>query len=164
MEEKPSSSPVDPPKKMKRLTRKQAKLARARVKDPEGTLTEIGLRAGYAGKQQAKRALDTEHVQDQIRRLMDANPKLTNAALTKKLAAGLDATFVKVFQTKDGEIIESDEYEDLPTRHRYLETAAEWKGIAEKRVHVTGDAEAPLSLAAALDILRRAQAVETDKA
>ena len=159
-------SPVQPdqtteppkPKKKKRLTRKQAKLARERVKDPNATLSELGLKAGYTYAQGTKRALELDHVQDRMREIMAAHPDTSMKGLHKKLSEGLNATKIErhAFQ---GSVITENVDIDYGTRHRYLETASEWAGLAEKRVRVSGDEAAPLSLAAALDILKRAQSI-----
>ena len=152
----PDQPPPEKPKKKKRLTRKQAKAARERVKDPDASLSEIAKRSGYADKTNVHTALNKPHVQDRIRDLMDANPNLTEAALAKKLEEGLQAKEIKFF-AHEGEVVDERETVDYAVRHRYLETAADWRGISEKRVKLTMDPPAPMTLEQAQEVLRKAQ-------
>ena len=171
----PDDAITKPPKK-KRLTRKQAALARARVKEPEATLSEIGARAAYAGGPgTVLRELKKAHVQDRIRALMEAHPDTSMQGLHKKLVEGLNATkvdrhvFLKktdVFNHDTQEVEETESLVvhekvdvDYATRHRYLDTASDWVGLGEKRVRIAGDEDAPLPLLKALEILRAAQAL-----
>lgn len=160
-----------PPRR--RLTRKQAKLARARVKDPEATLEELGKQAGYRDRTHAHRELKKEHVQQRIQDLMDAHPATTDAGLLKTLREGLQAQKTEFFQhevitgyvpVKDGRKIVRDskgkpklrpvkelkiiakDCVDHGTRHRYLDTAVELKGHKRKKLDVTSNGNTIKSL------------------
>lgn len=111
---------------MKRLTKKQARIARERVKDPEASQREIGDRVGMTQPHVA-RELAKPHVQARVAELMERRPKLQDSALFKKLEEGLDATETKFFQ-KDGHVLEEKVCVDYPTREKYLGLAFELKG------------------------------------
>lgn len=124
--------PDEAPKKRKKLTRKQERLARAVVKNPESSLNELAADARMAGgTSSAWRALQTPHVKARIRELMDANPALQLPALTKRLEEGLGAREIKFFQ-HEGRVVDERVTVDYGTRHRYLETALELQGATEK--------------------------------
>ena len=121
-----------PGKKQNRRPSKKARLlARARVKNPDATLQELADETGYSGPDTVHRALNSESVKARIRELLEASPKLKVAALTRKLAEGLNATETKFFQ-HEGEVTDEREVVDYGTRHRYLETALELHGAREK--------------------------------
>lgn len=119
------------PDEDKRLTRKQEKAARERVKDPEATLSEIGEKSGYTTPQHVTRELNKPHVQARVRELMDASEKLRVPALLKKLEEGLDANEIKFFADK-GEVISERVTVDYPTRLGYLDRALELQGLKSK--------------------------------
>ena len=122
-----------PGKKQQRgLSRRLNKLARARVKNPDATLKELAAETGYSGAATVCRALNSESVKARIRELLEASPKLRVAALTRKLAEGLDAKEIKFFQ-HEGKVTASRTTVDYGTRHRYLETALELHGAREKQ-------------------------------
>ena len=127
---------------MKRLTRKQAKIARARVRNPDATQVEIGDKVGMTQPHVA-RELAKPHVQERIRQLMDANPRLTEKALTKKLVEGLNAKETKFF-AHEGVVVSTRNTIDYATRHRYLETALRLRGLASSVIEATGKNGAPL--------------------
>ena len=142
-DEQPSSPPPEDakPKKRKKLTRKQAALARARVKDPEATLSELGVKSAYrGGPGTVQRELSKPHVRARIQDLMESHPETSIKGLHKKIVEGLGSTFVKVFKSEDDTIIESKAYDDMPTRHRYLETALELQGLKGKALQIDPDA------------------------
>lgn len=154
------------PKKLKKLTRKQEKLARARVKDPNASLSELAVKAGYGGAtkaasmQTAWHALQTTHVKERIKELMDRSPKLQVPSLLNKLEEGLDASKTDLFPQEvvtgyepmkdvEGNPIKdahgnpkmqpikelriiARETVDYSTRHKYLDTALELRGATEK--------------------------------
>jgi len=154
---------------VKRLTKKQAKLARERVKNPDATLSELSQRSAYHDKATAARELKKPHVQERIKDLMDARPALKDDALLKKLEEGLEAGkteffphevttgFEKVLDAEGKEILDSKgkpklravktleivtrDCIDYPTRHRYLDTALDLKGHKQKKVDVTSNGE-----------------------
>ena len=113
------------------LSKQAAKLARARVQNPDAPLRELAVKTGYRGVDTVCRALNTPAVQARIRALLEASPKLRVTALTRKLAEGLDAKETKFFQY-EGQVIETRDVIDYGTRHRYLETALELHGAREK--------------------------------
>ena len=121
-----------PGKKQQRgLSGRLNKLARARIKRPDATLKELAVETGYSGPDTVCRALNSDAVKARIRELLEASPKLRVAALTRKLAEGLNATETKFFQ-HEGEVTDEREVVDYGTRHRYLETALELHGAREK--------------------------------
>jgi hypothetical protein len=138
-------------KKPRRITRKQAKLARERVKDPEATLPELAQRADYSDKSNVKRALDLPQVQQKVRELLAANPKTDLAALTKKLEEGLEATETRLFADK-GVIMDERELPDYSTRHKYMETAYQLHGAKDKSI-----ADVPQGVAQILNIIIQAR-------
>lgn len=127
---------MDEPKP-KKLTRKQERLARAVVRDPQAPLSEIGRKSGYSGDSNqavagsAWRTLQIPHVKARIRELMELNPKLHLVELTKRLEEGLGAKETKFF-AHEGVVTDKRETVDYGTRHRYLETALELHGATEK--------------------------------
>ena len=122
----------------RRLTRQQQKLARLRVKFPDATLSELGRKADYDNPANVKRALDREHVQQRVRDLMDASPKLRVPSLLKKIEEGLEANVVQYFADK-GKVRDKRVDRDLVTRHRYLDTALHLHGLKEKKIDVTSN-------------------------
>ena len=117
---------------MKRLTTRQERLAKARIKYPRATLKVIGQKVGKSDPAHVHRELAKPHVKAYMKQLMDASPKLRLPAVLKKLEEGLDATEVKLF-SHEGEIIESAPMIDYSTRHKYLETALECHGAKEAK-------------------------------
>lgn len=116
----------------KRLTKKQERLARARVKNPHDTLFAIGKKAGYTGPMSAWRAVNQPHVKARIRELLDESPHLRVPALLDKLEEGLEANETKFF-AHEGRVVSKRTTVDYGTRHRYLETALELHGAKEKQ-------------------------------
>lgn len=115
---------------MKKLTRKQAKLVTARIKDPEATHLEIGLQTGTI-RSNVTRELNKPHVKARIRELMESRPKLQLPSLMKRLEDGLESKRKTYFQDK-GNVVEEREDPDMPTRAKYLDTALELHGAKEK--------------------------------
>ena len=66
---------------------------------------------------------------DYFTKLMDAF--IPDELMAKKTREGLDATVVKIASFK-GEITDVKEFADFPTRARYLEIAAEFKGRVQR--------------------------------
>ncbi len=144
MTEKPSGSP---PKKKKRLTKKQAKLAKAAIKNPEATLDELGDLSEYSGgKTSVARALALPHVQDRMAALMDLHPETTLPGLHDKLLKGMKAKETKFFAF-EGEVQETHEVDDNGTQFRYFEKALDMRGLTEKRIKLSLDNPPPMSLA-----------------
>jgi hypothetical protein len=120
--------------------KKQRKLVKAVVAEPEATLEELGVRAGYQAspKQHAWQAMQNPNVQAAIRELLNANPKTRLEALTKKLEEGLEATETKFFThhedvgrgKKKRSVFKIEEREcvDFSVRKGYLEMAFELHG------------------------------------
>lgn len=140
----------------KRLTKKQAKLVKARIKSPEDSLSELGQKADYDNPANVARALALPHVQDRMRALMDLNPATSLPGLLKKAAQGLEAKVMKI-ASFEGQITDEREYEDMPTQARFLEITAGWQGLDKKTVRLSLDAPPPMTLAQARDIILRAQ-------
>ena len=115
----------------RKLTPKQAKLARELLKNPEATLEELGSIVGYAQPQGVYKALEKPHVQARVKELMDSSPKLQVPALLAKLEEGLDAQEIKFFADK-GEVISERVTVDFPTRLGYLDRALELQGLKQK--------------------------------
>lgn len=156
MTEKPSGSP---PQKKKRLTKKQAKLAKMALKNPEATLDELGELSEYSGgKTSVARALALPHVKDRMRALMDLRPKTSLPGLLTKLEEGLEAKVTKI-ASFEGAITDEREYDDMATRARYLEIASDWQGLSEKTVRLALDAPPPMSLAEARRLVAHSPAV-----
>ena len=110
----------------------QEKIARLRVKHPTDSLTEIGVKAGYASPTNgAWRALNKESVKARIRELMDSRPKLQLPSLMKKLEDGLDADKKQYFAF-NGTVMDERTDPDMPTRAKFLDTALELHGVKEK--------------------------------
>lgn len=156
MTEKPSGSPDAPtPKKKKRLTKKQAKLARAAVRNPDDSLSELGEKTGYSDPAKVHRALALPHVQDRMQALMDLHPATSMEGLHKKLVKGLEAKETKFFAF-EGSVVDEKTVDDNGTQFRYFEKAAEMRGLLEKRVRLTVDPPPPMSLAEARRLLEQA--------
>ena len=87
---------------------------------------EAALAAGYseATASQALAKIERPN-QEYFERLMDRF--IPDELLAQKVREGLDATVVKT-ATFEGEITDEKEYADMPTRARYIELAAEFKG------------------------------------
>ena len=128
---------------MRRLTKKQAAIARERVKNPEATQTEIGSKVGVR-RQRVQKFLAQPHVQESIREALEKEPRLRVKALARKIADKTTAKSVKVFQTKDGEIIYSEPLEDHSIQLRAVELTLELKGNLKKSVELTGKDGEPL--------------------
>ena len=114
-----------------RLTPHQRRVVEAKIRKPEATLKEVGVRAGYRSSpaQHAHQALKSPHVQTRLAELMEKHPRqeLKFERLLHTLADGLGATEIKVFQDK-GKIVESPPYVDHDARHAYLRTAFQLRG------------------------------------
>lgn len=134
-EEAPAVSPRRPAKR--KLTRKQEKLARAMVKDPNASLSQLADAAGYEGPTKSVKAVSVwkagnlPHVKARVRELMETSPKLNVPALLTKLEEGLEATDTKFFAHK-GKVVSKRETVDYATRKGYLDTALEMQGVKEK--------------------------------
>ncbi len=135
----PEPLPSNKPK-VRKLTRKEEKLARSIVKNPNAPLSEHGDNAGYAeGCHKnvkavgAWNALQREHVKARIRALMNKRKDTSLEGLHKTLSEGLKAKEVKFFQ-HEGKVTAKRVTVDHGTRHRYLETALELHGAREKEV------------------------------
>ncbi len=115
----------------RKLTPKQAKLARELLKNPEATLEELGQIVGYSDAAHVHSELEKEHVKDRVKDLMDASPKLRVPALLAKLEEGLDAQEIKFFADK-GEVISERVTVDFPTRLGYLDRALDLQGLKQK--------------------------------
>lgn len=140
------SGPIKPNKHTPMsVRRKQARLARERVKDPDATLRELAQRADYSDSANVSRSLKLPAVKQKVAELMDARPKLRDEALFKKLEEGLDAKTTKFF-AHEGTVVDERETIDFPTRHKYLETALVMKG------HKRADDQAPTGAAMMVNI------------
>lgn len=153
MPEKDSTpSQIKAPRERKKLTKAQERLARAVVKNPDAGNGMLADKTGYSDGEHVRRALKLPHVQERIQHLMESHPATCPEGLHKKLVEGLDAQETKFFSF-EGEVTDTRTVIDFNTRHKYLETAAEWAGISEKRVKISQDEAAPLSLEMAVKVL-----------
>ena len=134
---------------MRRLTKKQAAIARERVKNPEATQTEIGSKLGVR-RQRVQKVLAQPHVQESIREALDKEPRLRVKAVVKKLADKTTAKSEKPFLGKDGEIIYSKPLDDH-IQLRATELALELRGNLKKSLDITSGGE-PLQPTMAITI------------
>lgn len=133
-------------KSPRRLTRKQRKLVRAKVLDPDATMRELGEVSGYTSVQHVARELAKPHVQDEVRSLLNERPKLRLGSLLLKLEEGLDATEIRSLKVSESGGLKADaEVVDHSVRHKYLETALELHGA--KKGKDEGAAAGPLNIA-----------------
>jgi hypothetical protein len=135
---------------MRRLTKKQAAIARERVKNPEATQTEIGSKLGVR-RQRVQKVLAQPHVQESIREALDKEPRLRVKAVVKKLADKTTAKSEKPFLGKDGEIIYSKPLDDHNIQLRATELALELRGNLKKSLDITSGGE-PLQPTMAITI------------
>ena len=120
----------EPPKKIKKVTRKQAAIARARVKYPEATQKEIAFRVGTS-RENVNQVLAQPHVKARIREIMNNHKDTSLEGLHKRMVEGLNAKSIQFFQ-KDGVVTDKRTTIDHTTRHKHLETALELHGAREK--------------------------------
>lgn len=128
--------PYKKPEKQK-LTRRQELIARARVRDPHASLSELGNAAGYKGvsKQNiaisAWKAVNNPNVKARIRELMDLRPATRLDGLLNTLEDGLKADRTQFF-AHEGKVISKRTTKDYATRRGYLDTALEMQGAKER--------------------------------
>jgi hypothetical protein len=121
---------------VKRLTKKQAAIARERLKNPEATQTEIGCKIGVT-RQRVQRVLAQPHVQESIQESLYKYPRLQGKALGKKLSDKIEAKTEKAFLGKDGKIIYSKPLEDHSIQLRAVELTLELNGNLKKSLDLT---------------------------
>ncbi len=136
---------------MRRLTKKQAAIARERVKHPSATQQEIGDKLGTK-RAHVARELAKPHVQESIREALDKEPRLRVKAVVKKLADKTTAKSEKPFLGKDGEIIYSKPLDDHNIQLRATELALELRGNLKKSLDITSGGE-PLQPTMAITII-----------
>ena len=137
-------------KKERDLTRKENKFVKLYMKS--GNVSQSALKAGYAFRQSGGQNLSKLVIQHAIDKLAEEQG-LTDIKLNSVLLEGLESTKVIGYlhnykKSKDGkiekvqpdEIISSEflDVPDMPTRHRYLETALKIKGRSVEKVELTG--------------------------
>ena len=111
-----------------KMTRRQAKIVRARVLDPFASQSEIASKVGV-GQRHVSRELAKPHVRDEVNALMDARPKLRLGALLSRLEEGLEATEIRSVKLH-GTILKAEvEVEDQSVRHKFLDTALKMRKI-----------------------------------
>lgn len=116
----------------RRLTKKQKRLVKAMVLDPNATLDELGQSSDYHDKANVSRALKAPAVVDALakcRELMDQREKLTLGALLTHLEDGLEATDIRSLKVEGEKFKVSAEVKDFPTRHKYLTSAFKLRGL-----------------------------------
>lgn len=119
------------------LSARQERLARARVRDPNATLYELGDAAGYKGPSKsvvsvsAWRAVNNPNVKARIRELMELRPATQLGGLLNTLEDGLQATETKYF-SHQGKVVDKRVTTDYATRKGYLDTALELHGAKER--------------------------------
>lgn len=120
----------------RRLTKKQAKLVRARVLHPEATLSELGVKVGYTSAQHVHRVLSTPKAQEAVAtekalflERMNKRKDLSHDVILDTMADGLKATRVQSVKLDDTIISVSTETPDFASRHKFMETVLEVRGI-----------------------------------
>lgn len=119
-------------KKRQRITRTRVKLyAQLLLKNPNLSKKAAALKVGFseAMASNAKSRIEDVH-REYFQRLVDA--AIPNEVLVLKLNEGLNATVVKTAAV-NGKISDMQEFADFDTRLKYIETAAEWKGLVQRR-------------------------------
>jgi phage terminase small subunit len=136
----------------KRLTVKQRKFLKFYLQT--GNASESALKAGYSFRESAFELLSNPIIQKAYQALLDKQG-ITDDKLNQVLEDGLDATKVvgylhqykkngkngKVEKVQPDEIISSEflDVPDLPTRHKYLETALKLKDRLNSKVEHSGE-------------------------
>lgn len=126
-----------------------------------GNVSKSALKAGYAFRESGFQNLSKHIVQEAFQMLLEKQG-LTDKKLSQVLSDGLDATKVigylhqykkkgkngKVEKVQPDEIISSEflDVPDIPTRHKYLETALKVKDKVKDKLEVTGKDGEPLML------------------
>ena len=129
--------PADREGGRQKLNKRQVKIARAYIKNPELSLRDLAKKGGYNkgsafnNPRIAYRTLNLPHVKAYIREQMDMSPKLQIPGLLTKLEDGLEATETKFF-AHQGEVISTRKVPDFATRKGYLDTALEMQGAKER--------------------------------
>ena len=119
------------------LTARQERIARARVRDPNASLSELGEAAGYKGPTKqvvavsAWKAVNNPNVKARIRELMELRPATSLTGLLGTLEDGLGATRTQFF-AHEGKVVSSRKTNDYATRRGYLDTALELQGAKER--------------------------------
>jgi len=124
----------------RRLSERQRKLAEYLVENPDCTLKDAGLAAGYENKNPAAsayNALTRKSVQERIAELMDKDPELRDPALLERLKHGLDSK-KKTYGIEKGQILDERTDEDMPTRQQYLKLAFQLKGALVNKQEISG--------------------------
>lgn len=141
------------------LTVKQRKFIKYYLES--GNVSQSALKAGYAFRQTGGDTLSKAVVQEAFQMLLDKQG-ITDEKLNQVLGEGLDSTKVvgylhqykkkgkkgKVEKIQPDEIISSEfiDVPDMPTRHKYLETAYKVKGKVKDKVELSGADGEPLIL------------------
>ena len=123
----------------KRLTPQQKKLVRAVVLEPNASLSDLGVKAGYSSPQHVHRALKAPGVvsaREKVQGLMEEREKLSLGALLSKIEDGLEATEIRGVKLDGTDIKVSTEVKDFYARHKYLETALELHGAINEKTNV----------------------------
>lgn len=131
----PGAEKVDAALRGRGLTIKQRRLVKARVMDPDATYDELASRSDYNSRQAVYQAMNTPAVQgalERCREIMEQREKLKLGALLEKLEEGLEATEIRSLAVDGDKLKVSAEVKDFSTRHKYLETALELKGLTSK--------------------------------
>jgi hypothetical protein len=79
--------------------------------------------------------------------------RIKGEKLALRIDEGLDATVVKVFQTKEGKIIESREYADQQARAAFVKLAAEYGQYHIPKAEVSGLDGAPIETKVTFEII-----------
>lgn len=118
--------------KKPKMTPKQAKLLKVTVLNPEATLEERALQAGYSGRQQAYRALKAPAVVsalEKCRALMAERENLSLGKMLDHLEEGLKATTIRSLKVEGTKFAVESEVVDHVTRHKWWESAMEIHGV-----------------------------------
>jgi len=119
------------------VTPYQEAIIKARIENPQATQAEIANKLRIK-QPRISETLAKPHVQVGIREAMEAQPCLRNKALAKTLAEKTKAKTVKVFQTKNGEIVYSKPLGDHGIQLQAVKLALELKGDLKNSVEIPG--------------------------
>lgn len=120
MEGENAQDPIPIVRKKRKLTKRQRKLLKIRLENPDLTTKEVGERAGYANKQATHQAFNSPTIKE----LLDNDPRLNRSALADKLAEGLEAQDVRYVGMSGRRVTEKD----FAVRKLYLELAFKLNG------------------------------------
>lgn len=126
------------PARFKKLTKRQRKIVRTRLKHPDETQAEIGQRLGISQPHVA-RELAKPHVKAKFVDILDA-AGVTDDRIAKKVNQLMDAKETKHFASF-GKVLDTREVEALGTQLAATNLAAELRGHKQKKIDVTSNGD-----------------------